>query len=767
MLSVSDSYKEKMEELTRPNLYNKITFSFENVEAKADAEIDYNNTTFTKTKGDYTIDPVLIGTLPTKSITTFEKNRYTTNTNSVFKINDYEYIDNLTSNELSNDDGTFDINPIIKLDFDIPQYISALSLTFDIFSDITPEIFILHFNEEQLLIENNKLIYYSIDNLDFKDVNTIKLEIVKLNKGKNRARVNAIIFGVDKIFTNNDISSSGITYDRSADLISNEISSTELNFELLNLNDIYNPLNPTGTWVRFLKNQKIILEFGREINGEIEWLKVDTLYYDGLASVEELGIKIKAYDILNTLTGSVSFPATSNGNGFTAKELIQNLISQVQNSFPYEIQVVYDEVLDEGNFIYGFDTLDIKEALQLIANAHKCSLYSDEEGRIVFKNATDPIITITDNGHMSFSDINAAFNDTVLPTKSYVQFLKDFYNVEKDELIILPSKLTDDDKFGFVSDKICNDNCVFEENPMITITYSLISSIYEIPIVFDSVLGNYATDFRVTFYENDTLIDEFIVNNNDSVKYTIFNNVERMNKYIIEIIKWNEPNRRCVIDSISNGRVNDFYLSLDKLYSYPKLENLTNISKIRCYYYEDVISEDISVEEMKLENSEYYSDSNITVNNFKLSHSALTNKGYRTERYPEDVYEDVNFGLVDRTYIELTTSNNENKMFLKGNAISQKEEYTEVTYSVNGDIQDYKNPLIYGLEKAVDMSNWLYDYVLKGNTITLEYRGNPEVQPLDIIYVDTKFEEKLICRVISNSITVTGSMKGEMKVIKL
>ncbi|MFI3251872.1 MAG: hypothetical protein R3Y60_01900 [bacterium] len=759
MIPVSDLYKEKMDEFTRPNSYIKITFSFENISAKTDAEIDYNNTTFSVTEGEFLTEQLFNEYIPTKSVATFERNRFTTTKNSVLRINDYENIDYLTSDEVSNNEGYFEINPIISVDFDNEQEVTSLQIAWDKLFNIVPEEIILHFGDNQFSYIGNNSTTQIIEEINSNSVKNMKIEIVKMSSGYSRARINSITFGVNKVFTNNDISSGGISYERSTDLISNEISLTELSFQLLNINDIYNPLNPEGSWTKLLKNQRIVLEFGRELNGEIYWLKTDTLYYDGLATVDGMFIDIKAQDILNVLTGSVGFPSTKNGVGYTAKELIQKLIEQVQENFPYQINVIYDDVLDQGDFIYGFDSLDIKEALQLIANANRCSLYSDENGNIVFKNATDPKITLSDNGHLIFSDLERAFNGITLPTKSYVQFLKEFYNTNSEKLIILPSQLTDEDKFGFISDKVSNDDCTFNDNPIIRVDYSLATSVFEIPIIFDNVLENYATEFNVNYYLKDELIETYFVVDNVDIGYTVFNNVMNTDRYEIEIIKWNVPNRRCVIDSISNGRVNDFYLSEEKLFSYPKLENLVNISSVKCFYYNDVVGEKKAFE--MIEFVEEDKEGNLE-RRFKASHDPIVNK-----RLGNDIDDtktiDANVGTVISTNVLFDAST----LTVIGEEIKQEENFIETKFDNFGDVQEYKNPLIYGIENAKYMSSWLYDYILKGNKITLEYRGNPELQPLDIIYVDTKFEKKVLCRVISNTITMTGGMKGTLQVIKL
>src|SRR5699024_11149262 len=123
----------------------------------------------------------------------------------------------------------------------------------------------------------------------------------------------------------------------------------------------------------------------------------------------------------------------------------------------------------------------------------------------------DPIITFSDNGHVEISDLRKAFENNELPDVSYASFAIDYMRNANDDMIIVPDSLDDLLKTGFISDKVSLEDGTFEENPIITIEYSLSTNLYEIPVVFDNVANEYAVEFDVNYYMDDTLIETYSV----------------------------------------------------------------------------------------------------------------------------------------------------------------------------------------------------------------------------------------------------------------
>lgn len=411
------------------------------------------------------------------------------------------------------------------------------------------------------------------------------------------------------------------------------------------------------------------------------------------------------------------------------------------------------------------EAIDIKQALQLIANAGHCVLYCDENGVITFKNAIDPKISFEDNGHVEISNLRQVFESTKLPQYSYASFQLNYMNGDKENMIIVPDNLDELEQTGFISDKISLEDCSFQENPTIEISYSLPTSMYEIPIVFDSVGNEYATDFTLNYYLKNELIETFNVNDNTFEKYTVLNNVDSFDKLEIIINKWSKPHHRCVINSIGFGRVNDFYLDYDNAMDDPKITSFSQIQRIDINYCDKYSLGDAQETQVI---SYAIEDSNVI---FKVGHNRMINKKIYIKN--DDVETQVsgvkwiyNFATysvfeIDKKYLSA------GDIVIKGEELKNQTYVKSIEYNEKGSIKQFNNPLVSSIDNAQQISDWLHDYIAKTNTVSISYRGNPEVQPFDIIYAQSDFEKVMTCRTTKNEINFDTALSGTWEGIKL
>lgn len=107
---------------------------------------------------------------------------------------------------------------------------------------------------------------------------------------------------------------------------------------------------------------------------------------------------------------------------------------------------------------------------------------------------------------------------------------------------------------GYISDSMCDDNCTFSTLPVITITPATVqSSIYGITITFSELFNEYATEFEVIFWLNNTVSSSRIITDNAQVVCPIQLETEDFDKLEIRIYKWCLPNRRARVENILMG----------------------------------------------------------------------------------------------------------------------------------------------------------------------------------------------------------------------
>lgn len=79
---------------------------------------------------------------------------------------------------------------------------------------------------------------------------------------------------------------------------------------------------------------------------------------------------------------------------------------------------------------------------------------------------------------------------------------------------------------------------------------------------------------------------------------------------------------------------------------------------------------------------------------------------------------------------------------------------------VNGEIEIVDNPLITNEENATAIGTHIRNYLLLRNTYELEYRGNPELDSSDLIYMESQFDSKFSARLLKHTLYFNGALSG-------
>ena len=81
----------------------------------------------------------------------------------------------------------------------------------------------------------------------------------------------------------------------------------------------------------------------------------------------------------------------------------------------------------------------------------------------------------------------------------------------------------------------------------------------------------------------------------------------------------------------------------------------------------------------------------------------------------------------------------------------------------NGSVEALDNPLITDAARALAVAEWVRDWLLLRNTYEFEYRGSPEIDAGDLIWLESPFAPFTApARVLKNELTFNGGLKGKM-----
>lgn len=733
MINMSQAYKDSMRKPMRNESFIRISFGVVDPDAAGTVELaDNGHESFSN------LDNTNAGELPEQTYLTFEKGRYRVGHGQIIYANDAGLIQGYVSDAVANAFGYFGVNPMIDITSEL--YHSTLGLTF-IFDAVTKEyprqIRMVAYRDETAVYDE----VHAVDRFDFsieapmEQWNRLVIEFVRVLP-YHRARIDSLMFGVMKTFENDIVIDS--THTMQVNPLALSLTKNTFDFKIENYDQLYNPDNPQGVYPYIEEQQPIKVEYGYDASGQgdIEWLLGGNYVLDGAPVINENDVQFKSVDVLGGLT-DIYYKGLYRPSGISLYDLA--------------VLVLEDEGVDMYRLdphlqtIYTKAPLPLvahKECLQIIANAGQCILYTNRQGQIEMKIALDPTITISDNGHTEFSDVENAYNSLEVPVTEYITFEKSFWIVGSTQKIL--SEPYDDQ--GYIGNQLSDASGEFALNPKIYINYSSRTSSYEIPLWF----GGTIYDFNVNYYNSSVLLHSLEVRNNEDLEYTVFYDIIGFNRIEVEVVRV-KPYQRARIRKIGTGRINDYYLDFSNSLAVPvvkKQEPLYAVD-VKMFGYSK------EVESTELFNETFPVMGSIT---FKIEYEAVADiiVTCSAGTYQADLY--------TRFAVVTVEANEDVTLIITGKKLNESSTIISHVVGQKGEVKTLANPLITDVANASNTAVWIADWLLKRNEYEVPYRGSPELDPYDLIYAQSKFEEYFPVRITKNVITFNGAIRGQMTV---
>ena len=116
----------------------------------------------------------------------------------------------------------------------------------------------------------------SIVYLPLNNYNSITVQVHEWNLPNRRVRIEKIVIGHVLKFGKADLIN--YTHEMDGDLLSGKIPKYSIEFTLDNSDGRWDPNNPTGMAQYLSERQKIVVKYGLDVNGTVEWIKAGTFY---------------------------------------------------------------------------------------------------------------------------------------------------------------------------------------------------------------------------------------------------------------------------------------------------------------------------------------------------------------------------------------------------------------------------------------------------------------------------------------------------------
>lgn len=313
---------------------------------------------------------------------------------------------------------------------------------------------------------------------------------------------------------------------------------------------------------------------------------------------------------------------------------------------------------------------------------------------------------------------------------------------------------------GYVSKEIANGIGEFSTNPTITLNLDVSYSWYGFIINFRNCKP---LEFTIKTYDNDTLVDNVIVTNVDSLSWKNYNRYGSANKVVIEFTKA-EPYARVSVDYIGIGDATDYNLSNDDMYDTPTVtmqDKLKSITVPRQVYKVGTEKKELSSEKVTVN-----STNNVIKVDFSVAshgYTATTDKNGVTATVIESgaYYCLIKFNGLSEKNITLTytVSGYEYTVTTKG---------TAHRYNANGvKTVNWSNPLVDSAKMASLLDNWLANYYLGETDYSINWRGDPSVDAGDLFNMIKSNGDKIKIKTYQNELSFNGAWSGKLSARKV
>lgn len=728
MYQTSQEYKESMKRPVRNQSYMKIQLGLINQEAQQTAGLSDTNK-----YNDFSDAESIFNQHTVRRYATYESNFWKANGISFFlpeKKSDYRK-DGITSTNL------FGESFHVKFVFGCGKSdIKGLTIKFG--RNYPTKFTIVTDNATSFEYENTEELFKSDD--VFENTESIELVITEMNVPNTRVRIDYIIFGLGLEYDDEWISEASSNTTLSA--INEDLPESEFKVTLCNDNQLFNVDNPSSD-INFLESgQKVNVMMGYMLDdGNIEWIKMHSLYVSEW-SADDSSATITAVDILKYLDEKY-YKGIYYEDGISLYDLAVLVLTDAGLN---EDEYCIDSYMKKVYVHNPLPNVTHKEALQIIANAGRCIMDYDRNGKIRIRVAFKPTYDTTSNGETYFS--NAPTIDNLTEKNQYATCEQNFWKADGKKLFVPTDHHQDT---GYISASISDENGKFDVNPMLTRTLEAKYKAYGIMINFS---GNLPKKIVIRTYADDVLNNTLTITSGIEQATEINYDFPEYDRLEIEFPE-TEPNSRIHIDYLSLGAETSYSLEYDDLYSTPvgtQLEKIKNVKVSRSLYSKSATKEDLTSETITYsgENQIYYLNDpcygySVAISNAKSGQSAkiVSSGAY----YVEVAFSGVKTG--------------ENiEVVITGYKYNVATSYYSQPVHNRGTEKEWRNPLISFGDHCQEVAKWLADYFASGIEYELDYRGEPAIDCGDVIGQENKYDPDLKTIVKQSQITFKSGVLG-------
>ena len=389
------------------------------------------------------------------------------------------------------------------------------------------------------------------------DTDYIRITPLTMVGGKQRFRLKSVLMGVGLQYSN--AQTQQFSHDDFVSSISEELPSENLSFSFYDETGRFD-VDDDSSFIDYLETmQKVTLSFGVEHDdGKIEWHQVATNYLKDWKSQKGI-VTINATDRLSQMKDKYV-----KGNKIYGRTAYEEAESIFADAGLEQDEYWMDDYLHDVVLVNPMPEATHRECLQLLANACRCILRQDENGRILIKanfaTVLDPEdLEVTANGTTPWSNPE---NILVGTNVVYGELTQDFMKTD-GSMYFLPEDETYLET-SYVSELISDEEGLFETNPMLGIQMPAAYTYYGINVEF---AGNPPQEMIIHTYKSEEL-QESVKFVGPSASNTFLYDFKSFDTMMFEFTK-GYPNNRVLVNKISFDSLSDYVLTRQNMLENP------------------------------------------------------------------------------------------------------------------------------------------------------------------------------------------------------
>ena len=733
MQKVSKAYKESMKSSLRERAFIMLSFGLVNQEAQAKAKISSGDFAYYSNKDN------IFGEHDDSTVYATLEENFTKVDGSMF------FLPRQTPNGSYYDTGVISKNLVSEAVCELTISLNTIAIDFKgltiNFGENYPVDFdVIGSTGQTIEFRGNDKAEWSTEET-LENTTYIKLRFYTMKNPQSRLRIYFIRFGYGLVYYNDSVMDSRLESYISP--IGADVPQIDFSVQLKNYDHYFNVDNPKSAINYLETGQEMDILYGYQLpdSDEIEWIQGNHLLCSEWESDDNTAT-IRCQDIFRNMDS----------------EYVKGLYSQTGKSY----YALAQEILrDAGVTKYYLDPrlkrlftnnpiprVQHKEALQIIANACRCSLAQTRYGDIQIKSSFMPSASVSTNGETSFSKAENILAES--EKDEYATLAQDYTPVD-GSMFFIPRNGSPTVNTGYVSQQISGADGKFTTNPIITISMEAIRAYFSMELVFGTSLP---AAFVIRTYNGSELVNEFPIGSDEISRRTViirdFDDFEVMK---IEFTQTETPYNRIVLNRFSLSNVANFTMTRKDMTSSPKAikQELIKEVIVPCYTYQPGTREENLVNE----------DVVITAGQVETYYMQDPSYGYRPKLNEQEGLADV----VDwgNYYVTLKYKvSGEYRLEVQGYRYRIVERYATKTLHARGKTIKWANPLISDMTMANDLAEWLADYYTAGIEYEYNTRGNPEIDPTDIVFQENEFHEGMKVNIYRHTINFRQSFSGRV-----